>query len=175
LRGTFYLHPSRVPLDQAVLRPRARRVDGPGCGPWTCPHTPPIDAHGVGEGPPGAGTADSLSPVPLPTAVAVAGGVGPAGGGVSLDPPFPADRHRPRVGSLCTGYGGLDLAVQAVLGGHLRWYAETDRHARTVLAHRFPGVANLGDIRIVDWATLAETASVDILTAGFPCQDIPAR
>lgn len=44
LRGTYYLHPSRVPLDQAVLRPRARRsADAPGCGPWTCPHTPPGD------------------------------------------------------------------------------------------------------------------------------------
>ncbi len=44
LRGTYYLHPSRVPLDEAVLRPRARRsADAPGCGPWTCPHTPPAD------------------------------------------------------------------------------------------------------------------------------------
>jgi DNA (cytosine-5)-methyltransferase 1 len=75
----------------------------------------------------------------------------------------------PRVGSLCTGYGGLDLAVEAVLGGALAWYAETDRHAQTVLAHRFPGVANLGDIRTVDWTTVAP---VDILTAGFPCQNI---
>ncbi|HZN70125.1 MAG TPA: hypothetical protein VFC00_00345 [Micromonosporaceae bacterium] len=37
LRGTFYLHASRVPLDQAVLRPRARAADQPGCGPWSCP------------------------------------------------------------------------------------------------------------------------------------------
>ena len=74
-----------------------------------------------------------------------------------------------RVGSLCTGYGGLDLAVERVLGGRLVWYAETDPHARTVLAHRFPGVANLGDIRAVDWGTVEP---VDVLTAGFPCQDI---
>jgi len=48
LRGAFYLHHSRVPLDQAALRPR--RVDPaeePGCGPWLCPHTPP--AGPVGE------------------------------------------------------------------------------------------------------------------------------
>jgi DNA (cytosine-5)-methyltransferase 1 len=75
----------------------------------------------------------------------------------------------PRVGSLCTGYGGLDVAVELVLGGELAWYAETDPHARTVLAARWPGVPNLGDIRAVDWDTVA---SVDILTAGFPCQDI---
>jgi len=44
LRGTYYLHSSRVPLDQAVLRPTTRpAADRPGCGPWTCPHTPPVD------------------------------------------------------------------------------------------------------------------------------------
>jgi DNA (cytosine-5)-methyltransferase 1 len=81
------------------------------------------------------------------------------------------DRHPQNltVGSLCTGYGGLDLAVHAVLGGTLAWYAETDRHAQTVLAHRFGGVVNLGDIRTVDWTSVAP---VDVLTAGFPCQDI---
>ena len=84
----------------------------------------------------------------------------------------PPPRSRPqrlRIGSLCTGYGGLDLAVHAVLGGQLVWYAETDRHAQTVLAARFPGIPNLGDIRTVDWARVAP---VDILTAGFPCQNI---
>ncbi|WP_428962207.1 DNA cytosine methyltransferase [Micromonospora fluostatini] len=75
----------------------------------------------------------------------------------------------PRIGSLCTGYGGLDLAVELVLGGQLTWYAETDRHARTVLAHHWPDVPNLGDIRTVAWSTVAP---VDVLTAGFPCQDI---
>ncbi len=75
----------------------------------------------------------------------------------------------PRIGSLCTGYGGLDMAVELVLGGQLAWYAETDRHARTVLQHHWPGVPNLGDIRTVDWTRVEP---VDILTAGFPCQDI---
>ncbi|SCL20515.1 C-5 cytosine-specific DNA methylase [Micromonospora pallida] len=75
----------------------------------------------------------------------------------------------PRIGSLCSGYGGLDLAVELVLGGHLAWYAETDRHATTVLAYHWPHIPNLGDIRAVDW-TQAEP--IDILTAGFPCQDI---
>jgi DNA (cytosine-5)-methyltransferase 1 len=74
----------------------------------------------------------------------------------------------PRIGSLYTGYGGLDLAVELVLGGRLAWYAETDRHARTVLDRHWPDVPNLGDIRAVDWAAVE---SVDVLTAGFPCQD----
>ncbi|GAB2920872.1 hypothetical protein GCM10027280_04840 [Micromonospora polyrhachis] len=75
----------------------------------------------------------------------------------------------PRIGSVCTGYGGLDLAVELVLGGRLARYAETDRHASTVLAHHWPDAPNLGDIRTVDWTRVEP---VDILTAGFPCQDI---
>jgi DNA (cytosine-5)-methyltransferase 1 len=75
----------------------------------------------------------------------------------------------PRIGSLCTGYGGLDLAAEAVLGARLAWYAETDPRASTVLTARFPGVPNLGDIRTVDWTRVEP---VDVLTAGFPCQDI---
>jgi hypothetical protein len=40
LRGQFFLHHQRIPLDEVVLRPRAAAAgDGPGCGPWTCPHT----------------------------------------------------------------------------------------------------------------------------------------
>lgn len=39
-----------------------------------------------------------------------------------------------RIGSLCSGYGGLDLAVLAVLGGHVVWHAETDPDASRVLA-----------------------------------------
>ncbi|GAA2580098.1 hypothetical protein GCM10010399_07350 [Dactylosporangium fulvum] len=79
------------------------------------------------------------------------------------------DAAGPRIGSLRTGYGGLDLAVELVLGGRLAWYAETDPHARTVPTHHWPRVPNLGDIRTTDWTSVEP---VEILTAGFPCQDI---
>ena len=36
------------------------------------------------------------------------------------------------VGSLCTGYGGLDLAVGAVLNAHTVWLSEFDKHAAQV-------------------------------------------
>jgi DNA (cytosine-5)-methyltransferase 1 len=73
------------------------------------------------------------------------------------------------IGSLCTGYGGLDMAVQEVLGGDLAWVADNDPDAAKVLAHHHPGVLNLGDITAVGWADIPP---VDILTAGFPCQSV---
>jgi len=72
-------------------------------------------------------------------------------------------------GSLCTGYGGLDQAVTALLGTELAWVADNDPGASLILAERFPGTPNLGDITTVDWASVPP---VDVLTAGFPCQDI---
>lgn len=70
---------------------------------------------------------------------------------------------------MCTGYGGLDLAVMAVLDAELAWCAESDPHAGAVLAARFPHAFNLGDLTRADWAGVPP---VDLVTAGFPCQDI---
>ncbi len=75
----------------------------------------------------------------------------------------------PRIGSVCTGYGGLDMAVTAVMGGRLVWVADPDPGASTLLAHRYPGVPNLGDITTVDFTRVP---AVDVLCAGWPCQDI---
>lgn len=72
-----------------------------------------------------------------------------------------------RYGSLCTGVGGLDLAVESVFNAKMAWYAETDRNACTVLVRHWPGVPNLGDLTAADW-TSAER--VDLICAGFPCQ-----
>ena len=74
-----------------------------------------------------------------------------------------------RVGSMCSGYGGLDLAVLSVLNAELAWCADNDPHASRVLAARFPGLPNLGDLTTIDWAAVPR---VDVVTAGFPCQDI---
>lgn len=74
-----------------------------------------------------------------------------------------------RIGSLCTGYGGLDLAAEAVTGGTVAWVSDTDKGSRTLLAHRYPGVPNLGDFTRTDWTTVEP---VDALTAGFPCQPV---
>jgi DNA (cytosine-5)-methyltransferase 1 len=74
-----------------------------------------------------------------------------------------------RVGSLCSGYGGLDLAAEAAAGLHVEhaFVAETDAAAVRVLATHHPQTPNLGDITAVDWTRVPP---VDILTAGWPCQ-----
>lgn len=72
-----------------------------------------------------------------------------------------------KVGSLFTGYGGLDMAVQNFYGGELAWYSEIDKHANTILAAHYPQVPNLGDIKTINWD---DVPPVDILTGGYPCQ-----
>lgn len=74
-----------------------------------------------------------------------------------------------RIGSLFSGAGGLDMAVEAAFGGHTVWHCELDKAASKVLAHRWPGVPNLGDITAVDWSAVEP---IDVLCGGFPCQDV---
>lgn len=74
----------------------------------------------------------------------------------------------PITGSLCSGYAGLDSAVEAVFGGELAWVADPDPGAAAILAHHYD-VPNLGDISLVDWT---QVPPVDVLTMGFPCQDV---
>jgi DNA (cytosine-5)-methyltransferase 1 len=68
-----------------------------------------------------------------------------------------------RVGSLFSGYGGLDMAV----GGELAWYSEIEPAACKVMEAHHPGVPNLGDITKVDWSAVEP---VDVITGGYPCQ-----
>lgn len=61
------------------------------------------------------------------------------------------------------------MAVAQVLDVEVAWVADNDRAASAVLAHRHPNIPNLGDIAAVDWARVPP---VDVLIAGFPCQDV---
>jgi DNA (cytosine-5)-methyltransferase 1 len=70
------------------------------------------------------------------------------------------------VGSLCSGIGGLDLAIQ----GDLRFSAELDPAAASVLASEKPTIPNLGDITKVTWTETEH--HVDLLTSGDPCQSM---
>jgi len=48
-------------------------------------------------------------------------------------------RSQPLIGSLCSGYGGLDFGVLSVFGGTLAWHAEIDPDASRILARHWPG------------------------------------
>jgi DNA (cytosine-5)-methyltransferase 1 len=67
---------------------------------------------------------------------------------------------------LCTGYGGLDMAVEAYFNAEMVWCAEIDKYASQLIQQRF-NKPNLGDIKQIKWD---EVEPVDILTAGYPCQ-----
>jgi DNA (cytosine-5)-methyltransferase 1 len=71
-----------------------------------------------------------------------------------------------RVLSLFAGIGGFDLGLERTGGFETIAFAEVDPYASKVLAKRFPGIPNLGDV------TTAEFPDADFICAGFPCQDI---
>lgn len=74
-----------------------------------------------------------------------------------------------RIGSLFSGYGGLDLGVGQVLDAAPVWHAEIASAPSAILAHNYPDVPNLGDVSEIAWDTVP---AVDVLTGGFPCQDV---
>lgn len=74
-----------------------------------------------------------------------------------------------RVGSLFSGYGGLDLAVEEVFNAHTVWFSEINEPVARVFARHWPEAPNLGDIAAINWSTVPP---VDILCGGFPCQDV---
>jgi DNA (cytosine-5)-methyltransferase 1 len=69
--------------------------------------------------------------------------------------------------SLFSGIGGIELGL-ASAGHHVNLFVERDECARRVLADRFPGVELHDDITTLG----ALPAGTDLVTAGFPCQDI---
>jgi DNA (cytosine-5)-methyltransferase 1 len=91
---------------------------------------------------------------------------------------------RLRIGSLFTGTGALDLAVMDVFDAEVVWHSQyeppdkdgkedTNQYAAKILARHWPDVPNLWDITKVDWqAVLKEYGPIDVLTGGFPCQDV---
>lgn len=74
-----------------------------------------------------------------------------------------------RIGSLFSGFGGLDMAVEEVMDARTVWVSDIDPGACKILAHSYPHAPNLGDITAVDWAAVEP---VDIITGGSPCQDL---
>lgn len=73
-----------------------------------------------------------------------------------------------KLGSIFTGYGGLDMAVDFVVDGvEVVWVADTKPASKYLLEYYYPDLVNLGDVKQVDWS---EVEPVDILAASWPCQ-----
>lgn len=83
--------------------------------------------------------------------------------------PNASSDSRLRIGSLFSGYGGLDLAVEHVFNARTVWFSELNEPVARVFARHWPDAPNLGDITTIDWSHIEP---VDILIGGFPCQDV---
>lgn len=75
------------------------------------------------------------------------------------------------IGSLFTGYGGLDMGVSMALEPEARvaWTSDVETGPCRLADVRWPDTPNLGDITAIDWA---DVEPVDIICGGSPCQDL---
>lgn len=74
-----------------------------------------------------------------------------------------------KIGSLFSGYGGLDIATQNTFGGQLAWWSDIEPGPKKIMSHHHPHAPNLEDITRVDWH---DVEPVDIIAGGSPCQDL---
>ena len=74
----------------------------------------------------------------------------------------------PTFGSGFAGFGGIDLGLERA-GWKCRWQIEKDEYCRQVLAKHWPGVYRWPDVRTFP---AAWSGTVDMIAAGFPCQDL---
>ena len=75
---------------------------------------------------------------------------------------------KPTFGSLFAGVGGFDLGFEAA-GFECKFQVEWDKHCQQILAHHWPNVPKWGDVSEVSGYDLPP---VDVITYGFPCQDL---
>lgn len=75
---------------------------------------------------------------------------------------------QPTFGSLFAGVGGFDLGFEAA-GYQCQFQVEWDKNCRQVLDHQWPHVPKWEDVNEVHGADLPP---VDVITYGFPCQDL---
>lgn len=73
-----------------------------------------------------------------------------------------------KVGSLFSGIGGFDRGFENA-GMSVAWQCEINPDCQKVLRHHWPEARLYGDITQVSGG---EIAPVDVITAGFPCQDL---
>ena len=73
-----------------------------------------------------------------------------------------------KVLDLFSGIGGMSLGLERTGGFTTAGFCELKPHARAVLAKNFPGVPCHDDVTTYEF----REGEADVITAGFPCQDI---
>lgn len=69
-----------------------------------------------------------------------------------------------RIGSFCSGIGGIELGLERAGLGYVVWQCEIDPWCRSILEQHWPGVLRWDDLRTLPpW-------ECDLLVGGFPCQ-----
>ena len=78
-----------------------------------------------------------------------------------------------KVLDLFSGIGGFSLGLERTGGFETVAFCEINPFARRVLAKHWPEVPIYDDVRTLDAARLTAdgVACIDVITAGFPCQD----
>lgn len=72
-----------------------------------------------------------------------------------------------RVGSLCSGVGGIDLGFERA-GCRTIGFVEWDKHCQSVLRRHWPTVNIASDLK----ETHVRRGSADVIIGGTPCQDL---
>lgn len=72
------------------------------------------------------------------------------------------------VGSLFSGIGGIELGLERA-GFETAWFVECELHAQAILRKHWPNAIIYDDVTKLDFK---DVPKVDVLTGGFPCQDI---
>jgi DNA (cytosine-5)-methyltransferase 1 len=73
-------------------------------------------------------------------------------------------------GSVCSGIEAASVAWEP-LGWRASWFAEIEKFPSALLAHRFPSVKNLGDMRAIpEMLHTGKINSPDVFCGGTPCQ-----
>lgn len=80
-----------------------------------------------------------------------------------------------KVLDLFSGIGGFSLGLERTGGFETVAFCEIEEFPRRVLAKHWPGVKHYDDVRTLTADVLRRDGiSVDVITGGFPCQDISA-
>ena len=74
-----------------------------------------------------------------------------------------------KVLDLFSGIGGFSLGLERTGGFETVAFCESDPHCQKVIAKNYPGVSIYNDVTTADFTRVG---TVDVVTAGFPCQDI---